>query len=102
MQKLTQLAPVTITTAGTRVSVSSSAIATSLVTVVADSLNTGKIYLGDETVSSSNGIELSAGQSVSIAASDVRGNSDGVLLSDLWLDSASNGNKARVFYFRGR
>lgn len=80
MQKLTQLSPVTVVTAGTRVQISSSDISTSLVTVVADSLNSGKVYLGDSAVTSSNGIELSAGQSVSISPSDIRGITDAVVL----------------------
>lgn len=54
-----------VTTAGTRVTLASSQAIKS-VTIKALSTNTGIIYVGDTSVSSSNGYQLSAGESVSM------------------------------------
>lgn len=55
----------TVTTAGTRVTLASSQAVKS-VTIKALATNTGLIYVGDSSVSSSNGYQLSAGESISI------------------------------------
>lgn len=54
-----------VTTAGTRVTLAASQVVTSL-TIKALSTNTGIIYVGNASVASSNGYQLSAGESVSI------------------------------------
>lgn len=54
-----------VTTAGTRVTLASSTTCKS-VTIKALRSNTGLIYVGDSAVSSSNGLELSAGESVNL------------------------------------
>lgn len=54
-----------VTTAGTRVTLAGSTSAKS-VTVKAKRTNTGSIYVGDSSVSSANGFELRAGDSVSL------------------------------------
>lgn len=55
---------VTVTTAGTRVSLGSQAIKS--VTIKAAIANTGIIYVGNTTVAAANGFELSAGDTISI------------------------------------
>jgi hypothetical protein len=55
----------TVTTAGTRVILASSTACKS-VTIKALSSNTGTIYVGDSTVASTNGLELLAGDAVSL------------------------------------
>lgn len=55
----------TVTTAGTRVTLASSTTVKS-VTIKALSTNTGFIYVGDTTVASTNGFQLSAGETISM------------------------------------
>lgn len=72
----------TVTTAGTRVALSSSATALYAgVMVRADVANSGVVYLGGSTVSSSNGYKLAAGDAVFVAISD---------LSALSIDASAN------------
>lgn len=70
----------TVTTAGTRV-VLGTTVAKS-VTIRALATNTGLIYVGDVTVASTNGFQLSAGESVSLDIST---------LSRIYIDSSVNG-----------
>ena len=60
----------TVTTSGTRVSLASS-ISVKSVTIKALVSNTGTIYVGNTTVSSTNGFQLSANDSVSLEISDL-------------------------------
>lgn len=55
----------TVTTAGTRVTLASSQAVKS-VTIKALSTNTGFIYVGDTSVASTNGFQLSAGETISM------------------------------------
>jgi len=55
----------TVTTAGTRVTLASSQAVKS-VTIKALSTNTGIIYVGDTSVASTNGFQLSAGETISM------------------------------------
>lgn len=71
----------TVTTAGTRVVLASSKNIKS-VTIKALSTNTGFIYVGDTTVSSSNGFQLSAKDSISMDISN---------LTTVNIDSSVNG-----------
>jgi len=58
-----------VTTAGTRVQLASSTILNSI-TIKALATNTGVIYVGDSTVSSTNGYQLSARETVTIAVTN--------------------------------
>lgn len=71
----------TVTTAGSRVVLSASAACKS-VTVKAFITNTGIIYVGNSSVSSSNGFRLSAGDTVSMDISN---------LNTVNIDSSVNG-----------
>lgn len=71
----------TVTTAGTRVQMASVALVAG-VTIKALPTNTGLIYIGGATVSSSNGFILSARESVFIAADN---------LNRFYVDSSVNG-----------
>lgn len=70
----------TVTTAGTQVALGSSTAIDS-VTIKALSTNTGLIYVGTSTVSSADGFQLSAGDSVSLDVDN---------LTDVYIDSAVN------------
>lgn len=71
----------TVTTGGTRVALASTQAVKS-VTVKALSANTNKIYVGDSTVASTTGFQLSAGDSVSLDIAD---------LATVYLDADTNG-----------
>lgn len=68
----------TVTTAGSRVALATTTAIKS-VTVKALASNTGLIYVGDSTVSSTNGFQLSAGETVSMDIAD---------LATVYIDSA--------------
>jgi len=75
----------TVATAGTAVQLQSSANLS--LTIKALAGNTGLIYVGDSSVDSSNGFELSAGDSVSIAVSQN---------NLIWIDASVSGEKVCV------
>lgn len=70
-----------VTTAGTRVVLAASTACKS-VTIKALSVNTGLIYVGSSTVSSANGFQLSAGDTISLDIAN---------LNTINIDSAVNG-----------
>ncbi len=72
----------TVTTAGTRVALAASTAVKS-VTIKALAANTGLIYVGDSSVASTNGFQLSAYESVSLDIAN---------LSTINIDSAINGD----------
>jgi hypothetical protein len=85
-------AEVNISSAGTAVQASTAA--TSLkwgVLIKALVGNSGMIYVGNvsDDVTSANGIELDSGEQIFIACGD---------LSDLWFDTSSSGDDARLLY----
>lgn len=73
MHKTVTISPVTVTTAGTRKQIFATSLAVKSVIIQADNLNTGKVYIGDSTVSSSNGVELAARESLTITPADAGG-----------------------------
>lgn len=98
-QKSRILGLVTVTLAGTRVQVTSSSIGCGGIIFQASSSNSGKVYIGDSTVTSSNGIALGPGESFTVAGHSLDGNMDSeLILSDYWVDADTNGNSVRVHY----
>lgn len=75
---------VTVASAGTRVQLSS--VSTGIHTVVIKALaaNSGKIYVGNSAVSSSNGFELSAGEGITITVNN---------LNIVYIDAGTSGDK---------
>lgn len=93
----------TVTTAGTRIqAVTSTNILPSTVYFEAAAANTGFIYIGLVTVTSTIYMaRLSAGQSWSISSdvtSQQRTGSTGIQLSSLYIDSSVNGEKVQMTY----
>lgn len=87
----------TVTTAGTRVQLSSTQILARSVEIRALKANTGIIYVGDATVASTNGYALSLSDVYKF--SDGGGNVTTVIdLSQIYLDSSANGEGVTVFY----
>lgn len=77
-----------VTTSGTRVQLSSST-ATTTITIRALSTNTGIIYVGNSSVSSSNGFQLSPQETISVDLSN---------LSNVWLDASVSGEGVTYIY----
>ena len=73
-------AQATVATAGTQIRLSAQSAQS--ITIKAKIANTGIIYVGNAGVSSSNGFELSAGDTVSLDINDA---------SDVWINSTVNG-----------
>lgn len=91
--------PITLTVA-TRTQISSSAVYCSSIIIYADPDNTGKIYWGDSTVTTTNGIPLAGGQSQNITFDMVFGVNGKIDLSTLYLTTETSTNKARIVYLR--
>ena len=102
--KLFTLAEITVATAGTEQQVSTSEIPITTIVFTADPTNTGYIYVGDSSVSSTRAaMVLAAGQAGSMSQ-DMGGlaGGDEYYLSDLWVDTSVNGNKVYVSYIKRR
>lgn len=97
------LPDVTVSTAGTRVQLSATATPVSTVIITAKAANSGKIYVGDDTVAAGTGTELAAGSSLAVSA-DMSGRPGGeeFVLSDFYIDAATNGDKVAVAYIKRR
>lgn len=77
-----------VTTAGTRVQLAATT-GTKSVTIRAKSTNTGLIYVGSVTVSSSNGFQLSASETVSLDLDS---------LAKIYIDSDVDGEGVTYIY----
>lgn len=96
------LGEITVTTAGTRVQVTSIDTPVAAVWVQAHPSNTGAIYVGNETVDSTHGIILHPGRAVEFTPPEIRGNELEFILSDFYLDAETNGDSAIVWYIKRR
>lgn len=76
----------TVTTAGTRVQISTTSRPVTGVIIRALSTNTGTIYVGNATVASSNGFPLLMGEAISIPINN---------LNKVYIDSSVNGEGVR-------
>ena len=98
-QKAALPGTVTVSSAGTRVACSASTLPVASVLIQADTSNTGYLYVGDNTVSSTKGISLSAGDAIEFSVS-VNGRTDELDLADIYLDAQTSGNKGRITVLR--
>lgn len=89
------LTAVTVTSAGTRVPLSATHLLVYSVTIQSLESNTGTQYIGDGTVSSTNGFSLSPGNIVEIDSPDARG-VDQFDLNDVYVDSTVNAAEFRI------
>ena len=97
--KMKTLAPVTVTTAETAEQITALDIPSTGLIVQANTVNAGLIYVGDSTVTSSNGMELEAGETFSITAEEIGSSNDEIVLSDVWIDAQLDGDGVRIQYF---
>lgn len=90
---------VTVTTAGTRVPLSASTKLVASLAIDAYANNTNNLYVGDETVSSTNGLPLKPEKAVSYELqNDANGKMMEIDLSEVYLDADSSGNYAIITY----
>lgn len=78
-----------VTTAGTQVPLSATSIGIVEVTIQAKFANTNNIYVGNSDVSSTNGLVLIAGATVTLTGGD---------LNDIYIDSDTNGEGVTFLY----
>lgn len=86
----------TITAAGTR-EVLATQTEVLAVTIKALSSNTGKVYVGDGGVASTNGFPLDPRDSVSLSTDDPE---QAINLASIYLDVATSGEGVRYIYLR--
>ncbi len=99
IQKWTTAAAVTIASAGTAVTLLADAsVHTVAIKVQASYGNTGKVYVGDSTVDSSNGCELKPGDVLIQSATDVNAFPYVIRPSDMFVDTETNDNSVRISY----
>ena len=88
----------TVTTAGTREQLTTSGKAVPAVIIQAESTNTGIVYVGDNQVSSTNGIELNANDSITLTNDDMGSSDAKISLKDIWLDVSVGTDGVNVMY----
>lgn len=99
--KVFTLANTDIPTPGTRVQLNGGTLLyVESVVVQAATANTGNIFVGDASVSSSRGIQLAPGTSIEITGYEQRGQTLCLNLADLYVDTATAGNDACVVYMK--
>ena len=98
--KLTTIPNITVATAGTRLQISSSNIMVNAVFVQAHEDNSGNIYVGDENVSANQGTSVGPGQPLQYSGDPTYPLLSEFLLSDVWVDAATDGDKVRIAYFK--
>ncbi len=89
-----------VDTAGTEIQLSSTELLVYSFIIEAKPANTGFIYIGDSTVSSTAGIRLAAGGSFSSSDIQLGGNYSAQFdLSDWYIDSSVNGEGVNIIYY---
>lgn len=90
------VAQITVTTAGTSKPLSTTSLAAMEIYVSAPSGNTGSVFVGDSTVSSTRGIEIPKGTTQKLCIEMGR-NMD---LKDWYVDAATSGDKLNVVFIK--
>lgn len=97
--KIQTLTPVTVTNAGTAVQLSSQNIWVTGVTIQAEFTNVGKIVVGSSGVANSAGIQIPPGDVCDIEGPILRHGVEELLLSEIYINSTSNGDGVRAVAF---
>jgi len=88
----------TVTTAGTAEPLTNREIRVPAVLIQGISTNGGDIYVGDEKVSSTNGIELDASDTIVLSAYQMGWSDEKIALHKIWIDADSGGEGVNVMY----
>ena len=92
-------ANVTVTTAGTRVQVSTTDLFVKKVVLAGHAANTGHIYVGGSTVSATVGLHLKVGAPpLVLDAPLIDGRTDSINLKNMYVDASVNGEKVSLLY----
>lgn len=94
--KLKTLPAVTVATAGSEQPLAATRTMVYAATIVSVSTNTGIQYLGDSTVTSSNGIPFIANEAMEVEAPAGAKGVDQFNLADIYVDSTTNGAEFRI------
>lgn len=86
----------TVTTAGTRVQLSATQILAVNVSIQAKAANTGVIYVGGPTISSSRGVALNAGDTLALLP--MARHNEYYDLRSIWLDASVSGEGVTYAY----
>lgn len=98
--KIATLPVVTVVSSGTAVPVHPSLLYVTSITIQADYTNVGNIYVGDSTVTTLNGLEIPPGDAAEITADNSKAGSEEFDISQIYINSSTTGNKAKIAVFR--
>lgn len=98
--KLETVAPISLAISNNPYQLSADPLRVVSVTISADAANTAKIYIGDETVTASSGIELSPGESAVISTPLRPSGSEEFLLNEIYVVASTSGQLARAAVWR--
>lgn len=90
---------VTVSTSGTAVPLTAIETNVHRAIVQATAANTNNMYLSGSDVSTTNGLALDAGQSITLAGREMNGSEDTIDLAKIYLDADTNGETAMVTAF---
>lgn len=91
---------VVVTTAGTRVPLSLEARPLPSIVIQGNVTNKRNIYLGDSTVTRTNGIAIGPGETVEITGSEAGSATEELIFSDLYIDADVSGESVRIAFFK--
>lgn len=94
--KLVTLPAVTVATAGTEQAAYAGNLEVFSAIIVSLSTNTGTQYVGDSTVSSSNGLPIAPDGSLEMGPPENMRATDTFNLGEVYLDSSTNGAEFRI------
>ena len=88
----------TVSAAGTKERLTTQEINVPAVLIQGISTNTGDVYIGDNQVSSTNGIEVDARDGIVISAKALGWADENISLKDIWIDVDTNGEGVNVLF----
>lgn len=91
------LGDVTIVSSG-RTQLSAAATKVYAMVIQAPSTNTGKIYVGDANVSATRGIELVAGQTITLSPAESTTRIEPIPINTIYCSSTVGADKVKVLY----
>lgn len=100
--KLTTFSRASLASSNVAQQVASSAIAVASLTIQAESTNTGSIFIGDSTVTTTSGIEVGPGDCAVLEGPLGPRGPEEFLISEVYIVGANAGDKVRLSAFRRR
>lgn len=100
--KLLTLSDVTATLANTAYQLTATVTPASSIAIQGKASNAGVVYIGDSNVAAGRGLEVQPGDILEIDGPLIRGVSEELYLSDLYISAPNAGDKVKVVYFGKR